>query len=143
MIILHWSWRCAAAREPISARWRDLGDRLGCGGYIARLRRTQVGPFCADEGIGLNADAATARGRLLPLETAVRNLPRVELEAETALRFCSGGPVPLHPGDGECRGRERSRFSFRSTGKFLGVGAANGEEKALLPRKVISREIGN
>jgi tRNA pseudouridine55 synthase len=45
---------------------RDLGQLLGCGGLVETLRRTRVGPFTADEGIGPDTDAETLRNRLIP-----------------------------------------------------------------------------
>jgi tRNA pseudouridine55 synthase len=45
---------------------RDLGQVLGCGGLVETLRRTRVGPFTADLGIGPDADAETLRNRLIP-----------------------------------------------------------------------------
>src|SRR5205085_1672899 len=56
---------------------RDFGERLGCGAYLSGLRRTRVGRFTADDAVPLEADAETARGRLLPLAAAVAELPRV------------------------------------------------------------------
>lgn len=46
---------------------RDLGDRLGVGGLVETLRRTRVGPFTADQGVGLDVDPSAARERLLPM----------------------------------------------------------------------------
>src|SRR5262249_52043431 len=40
----------------IRALARDLGDRLGVGGYIETLRRHRVGPFDAADAVPLDAD---------------------------------------------------------------------------------------
>jgi tRNA pseudouridine55 synthase len=45
---------------------RDLGRALGCGGLVETLRRTRVGPFTAEQGIGPDADGETMRKRLIP-----------------------------------------------------------------------------
>ncbi len=74
---------------------RDLGDRLGCGAYLAGLRRTRVGPFTPDDAVPLAADADTARARLLPLTAAVAALPRVTLAAEGIARLRNGQRVGL------------------------------------------------
>jgi len=34
---------------------QDIGRALGCGAHLAALRRTQVGPFRLDDGVGLEA----------------------------------------------------------------------------------------
>ena len=102
---------------------RDLGERLGCGGYIVHLRRTRVGSFQVENGIGLDCDRETARGRLLPLDAAVTDLPRVELEARVATHFCSGGVVSL-PNDCGTTGL----VAVFGDVKLLGIGEANREE---------------
>lgn len=43
---------------------RDLGAKLGCGGLVATLRRTRVGPFTAEQAIGLELSWEEARKRL-------------------------------------------------------------------------------
>ena len=48
---------------------RDLGAKLGCGGLVQTLRRTRVGPFTAEQGIGL--DATPSGMKLLPMAAAV------------------------------------------------------------------------
>jgi tRNA pseudouridine55 synthase len=74
---------------------RDLGERLGCGGLVATLRRTRVGPFTAAEGLSLDAQAAEARARLLPAAAAVAELPRLNLPASEATRLRQGQRVRL------------------------------------------------
>lgn len=64
---------------------RDLGQRLGCGGYISELRRLEVGPFNESDAIALDVDESTARSRVLPTWRAVQErLPFILSDAETA-----------------------------------------------------------
>ena len=56
---------------------RDLGQRLGCGGYVETLRRTRVGPFRVEEAVSLDDDGVTARAKVLPVSAALAELPRV------------------------------------------------------------------
>src|SRR5947209_14288653 len=63
---------------------RDLGTKLGCGGMVETLRRTRVGPFTAEQGIGLDIDPAAVR--LLPMLSAVAGLPEVRLGADDVKR---------------------------------------------------------
>lgn len=46
---------------------RDLGQVLGCGGYVRELRRLSVGPFKAEQGVGVDADRAIALRHLIPV----------------------------------------------------------------------------
>jgi tRNA pseudouridine55 synthase len=76
---------------------RDLvarvGDMLACGGVLTALRRTASGPFRVEDARGLeDLKERLARGEkgLLPLETALRGLKRVEV-SETALNAVRNG----------------------------------------------------
>jgi tRNA pseudouridine55 synthase len=58
----------------------DVGETLGCGAHLTRLRRTSIGPFDV-------ADATDPGdpGEPLPIERAVAHLPRLVLEHEEAV----------------------------------------------------------
>jgi tRNA pseudouridine55 synthase len=45
---------------------RDLGQMLGVGGLVETLRRTRVGPFAAEQGIGIDADFETICANIIP-----------------------------------------------------------------------------
>lgn len=80
----------------------DLGERLGCGAHMSFLVRTDVGPFTLAESYTLEELAAlNAQGRLaeclLPLETALAHLPRVEVTAAEAARLRQGMRRPIEP----------------------------------------------
>ncbi len=47
---------------------RDLGAALGVGGLVQSLRRTRVGPFAVERGIGLQATPDEARAALLGMD---------------------------------------------------------------------------
>ena len=62
---------------------RDVGEALGCGGYIEVLVRTRIGPFTlsdAHDPRGLTAESIP--GLLLPPAEAVAALPRLSLTPE-------------------------------------------------------------
>jgi tRNA pseudouridine55 synthase len=84
----------------VRALARDLGDALGVGGHLTRLRRTRVGPF----------DAALARTlaqleqelTVIPLaDAAAAAFPRRDVTLEQARQVAHGGRLPavgLGPG---------------------------------------------
>jgi tRNA pseudouridine55 synthase len=78
---------------------RDLGRRLGSGGYIAALRRLAVGRFTEADAITLHAEVDAARRHLLPIARAVDDLPRITLPEPEATRVINGqyvrAPVPV------------------------------------------------
>ncbi len=73
---------------------RDLGQRLGCGGYISELRRLEVGPFNEADAIALDAAADAARGRLLPAWRAVQAEPPVVLSDVETAKLSQGQRIP-------------------------------------------------
>lgn len=81
----------------IRALARDLGQRLGCGGYVESLRRLKVGPFTEASALMLEADPQNARARMLPLSAAVNELPRVTLSSVNLRRLQNGLIISLPP----------------------------------------------
>jgi tRNA pseudouridine55 synthase len=82
---------------------RDLGKRLACGGYIASLRRLQVGCFNVADALSLDVEPVHARMRLLPTACAVRDLPSITFDETVASRLLHGqripAPTPLAPAE--------------------------------------------
>jgi tRNA pseudouridine55 synthase len=83
----------------VRALARDLGDTLGCGGHLVALRRTQAGPLRIEDAhniAGLQELSVDARREtLLPLDTLLQGLPRLDLDAFLAARFCQGQRIAL------------------------------------------------
>jgi tRNA pseudouridine55 synthase len=89
----------------IRALGRDLGQALGCYAHVTALRRLAVGPFTLDGAISLDKLAAmrhspAASGHLLPIETALDDIPALALSGEEAEALRCGRVVtPLRPSD--------------------------------------------
>jgi tRNA pseudouridine55 synthase len=118
----------------IRALARDLGERLGCGGYIAALRRTRVGGFDLAAALPVDADAATARQSLLPTAMAVAELPRCVLGAAEIARLRQGQAVPL----GDCQAAGDVAL-FDERGELVGVGAVDAAAGVVRPLKVLGQ----
>lgn len=67
---------------------RDLGDVLGVGGLVQTLRRTRVGPFAAEQGVGV--DAPPAELKLRPMLDALAGMPSVRVTADEVRRLRQG-----------------------------------------------------
>jgi tRNA pseudouridine55 synthase len=65
----------------------DLGEALGCGAHLERLRRTRAGGFTDADAVPLDALEVDA---LRPLVDAVGDLPRLEVGATDAERVSHG-----------------------------------------------------
>jgi tRNA pseudouridine55 synthase len=94
----------------VRALARDLSLALGTVGHVTRLRRTAVGPFRAEEAISLDSlgeisDQARLAERLLPVLTALDDIPALAVTADEADCFRSGRMVAIDrasPGLGAC-----------------------------------------
>ena len=112
---------------------RDLGERLGCGAYVEKLRRTRVGPFTPAQAVSLDAGAAMARDRLLPPAVAVEHLPRVTLSMPEVQRLRNGQAVPALPRPGAPLPADVAVFD--TSGQFVGIVGHVGT--LLQPRKML------
>jgi tRNA pseudouridine55 synthase len=79
---------------------RDLGVALGCYAHVVALRRTAVGPFTLDHAISLESlealgHSAAASGALLPIETALDDIPALALTETEANRLRCGQAVSM------------------------------------------------
>lgn len=115
----------------IRALARDLGERLGCGAYLASLRRTRIGPFVAADAMSLDLSAAEARARLLDITMAVTGLSRVSLPDADLSRLRQGQVVSC----GKCEHAEVAVFDER--GNLAAVCEWQADREALQPVKVL------
>ncbi|MBT2131555.1 tRNA pseudouridine(55) synthase TruB [Aliiroseovarius lamellibrachiae] len=76
---------------------RDLGEALGCLGYVRELRRIWSGPFEAEDGVTMELVESLAKTGeldqyLLPLEEGLFELSELRCTAEGATRLKHGNP---------------------------------------------------
>jgi tRNA pseudouridine55 synthase len=89
----------------IRALGRDLGLALGCYAHVTALCRVSVGRFTLDAAISLAkleavGHSPAASGHLLPIETALDDIPALALSGEEAEALRCGRVVtPLRPSD--------------------------------------------
>lgn len=114
----------------------DIGKALKVGAHLIDLRRTATATYQIVHTVTLEAlEAMTIEARdalLLPVDTAINALPKIELHADAAYYFKQGNPVWL-PGlipEGEVR-------VYSEAGLFLGLGVqlANGR---IAPKRVVN-----
>lgn len=93
----------------VRALARDMGRRLGTRGHVIGLRRLLTGPFGEDDMIGFpDIEAAAVDGAvppenheqvMLPVETALEEVPEIPLTRDHAARLRSGQAVILRGRD--------------------------------------------
>ena len=110
---------------------RDVGEAIGVGGHLTRLRRVRVGGFELKGALQLGpessaADIATA---IRPPQEAVAHLPGVDLLAEESGPLSHGQPVEWadDPGSGP--------VAVRVAGRLAAI--AQWKDRRLWPKKVL------
>jgi tRNA pseudouridine55 synthase len=124
---------------------RDLGEVLGCGGYLSALRRTEAaGLHVADALRPDQLEALRDEGRLeealLPIADLLP-LPRLRLSEMDANRFRHGSRIAVRVDPGTADAADGPRAVFDTSETLLGIGSlADGQ---LQPQKVLaSQEVG-
>jgi tRNA pseudouridine55 synthase len=129
----------------IRALARDLAVALGTVGHVVELRRLTVGPFSESQAISLDSIAACRHnlvdsGYLLPIETALENIPALALTAAEAARLRCGQRVTLEDVG------ERARLRHLDEGTVVAVWHAHAvvalariDNGGLRPARVINR----
>lgn len=93
------SFHCLCGKGTyVRAIARDLGQKLGCYGYITALERAAVGPFTLENAISLDffTDSGQNPGleqALLPLTTALDDIPVLALRDQEAARLKNGNKL--------------------------------------------------
>ncbi|MGH6955928.1 MAG: tRNA pseudouridine(55) synthase TruB [Caulobacteraceae bacterium] len=90
----------------VRALVRDLADALGACGHVSALRRTAVGALSEARAVGLETleelcDRGAQLEALLPVETALDDIPALAVTAEDAFRLTQGRSIVLLPRQAE------------------------------------------
>ncbi len=113
----------------------DLGLALGTVAHLAALRRTAVGRFRIEQSVALEDLEALGeqapQAWLLPAESLLEELPRLDLDEVQASRFLNGQAIALDAAAGTCR-------VYLREGSLLGVGETR-PGSGLHPRRLLAR----
>jgi tRNA pseudouridine55 synthase len=112
----------------------DIGAALGCGAHLIGLRRIAISHFNLDDGFVLQQLAAMSDEErdacVLPLETLMPDMPKLQLDAVQIKRLAQGQRLALDTGfpDG--------KISLHGPHGFIGVGLLQG--RRLAPDRLLS-----
>jgi tRNA pseudouridine55 synthase len=86
----------------VRALVRDIAEALGGCAHVSELRRTRVGPFTEESAVTLETledlgHKARQSEALLPVETALDDIPALAVTAEDAFRLKQGRSIVLVP----------------------------------------------
>jgi tRNA pseudouridine55 synthase len=127
----------------VRALARDIGRELGCFGLIQSLRREAVGPFGENDMISLEqlaamchraaAGEASLADALMPVETALDDIPALAVSRADAARLQRGQAVLL-------RGRDapifRGTVYVTASGRLVALAEVNRGE--IVPKRVFN-----
>ena len=105
---------------------RDVGEALGCGGHLAALTRTRVGPYRLVDAVA--PQAVTPPDLRDPAEL-VRDLPRRDLDPAERETVVHGRPLPAGAG-------EVGKVALFAEGRLVAVAERVGDQ--LKPRVVVA-----
>lgn len=132
LVITRWDAPDATFRATVSGGTylrslaRDLGERLGCGGHLAELKRTGVGPFRLEDAV---PPQGVTPARVKDPALLVSDLPSRGLASDERDAIVHGRPVPA-------RERETGSVALTADGRLLAVGeVVDGQIK---PRLVLA-----
>jgi len=117
----------------------DLGEALGCGAHLLALTRLAVGTLRLEEATDLASLEALSpqarQSRLLPVDSLIAALPRLDLDTEAAWQ--------LNHGQAIWRAGLRVGEHYRAydpQGRFLGLVVVNDDGKAAPKRLVAAQQ---
>lgn len=121
---------------------RDVGERAGCGGCMAGLKRTAVESFDITDSFSL-AEIEAARDAQ-SLDTVIRTIDSVFMDYQEltitgrALKLLlNGNPIPLSWIDGQSDFKGSDIFRLYDSGKhFIGLYKRNPHKKRMEPYKL-------
>jgi tRNA pseudouridine55 synthase len=127
----------------VRALARDMGLRLGTHGHVIGLRRLLVGPFGQNDMVPLEEievlaeteDLTAPRSMLLGVDTALADLPQIDVHRDAAARLRRGQSVILRGRDAPASSSELAVFA----GGDL-VAIAEVDRGELIPKRVFNLE---
>ncbi len=120
----------------IRALVRDLAAELGAEGHVSVLKRTRVGAFEIGDAItqaALEAEEAVEvrRETLVPIETALDDVPAIEIMSSHITKLSNGNSVPLLPHELSAFKTRRAELQGDDSDDRLALALADGAALAL------------
>jgi tRNA pseudouridine55 synthase len=122
----------------IRAIARDVGESLGCGGYVQSLLRTRIGPFTREAAIDpreLTADKI--RDFIRPARDAVSHLKNLVIDAAGTRAVLHGQAVSLPGNLGREDFAEGLVALLDQESRLLALAEPDFEQGVLQPRRVL------
>lgn len=124
----------------------DIGNKLGCGGVMTQLRRTQTDGFSLEDSITLeNLEDISKKGnveeKLLNTEILFNNLETIKVTKPQAIRFTNGGGLMLSRIKDERNVRLLKCVKVCYENTFLGLGEIDNEKEEIRVLKIFNNYV--
>ncbi|HVN77535.1 MAG TPA: tRNA pseudouridine(55) synthase TruB [Terriglobia bacterium] len=100
--LIHLEIHCSAGTYVRSVA-HDIGKRLGCGAYLASLRRLVSGEFGLERAVSLETlrsqGVTVIMDRMIPISQVLNELPELTVGNETARAFAHGRDLVIESSD--------------------------------------------
>ncbi len=121
----------------------DLGERLGCGAYLAALTRTRSGPFTLSDSITIEQLAeAIENGNLAaylhPIDSALQHLPALYLDTATAIGARHGNAFRRFDSSDEMPEPGQLARVYAPDGQLLAIAVWDARQERWQPEKVFA-----
>ncbi len=122
---------------------RDVARASGCVGHVAALRRLSVGPFTAADAISLDFLSTAAENPraspdlLLPITTALADIPALAVSGEEADRLSNGRALPRAAFEGRIPGTLAPTGLVRAMAGERVIGLCSLDDGWLSPKRLL------
>jgi tRNA pseudouridine55 synthase len=119
----------------------DLGEQLGCGGYLGALTRTRSGPFTVADSITLErvaelSEQGTVEQALIPADRALQSYPACQLDEEGTWHVLHGNAFS-YPALGDMPEQHIARV-YSPDGMFIAIAYWDEQQRQWQPKKVLA-----
>ncbi|MFY9554691.1 MAG: tRNA pseudouridine(55) synthase TruB [Blastocatellia bacterium] len=134
---------CCSSGTYVRTLAHDIGGRLGVGGHLVQLRRTQVGHFSLADAVSLDEleeiEAGLLQGKLISPSEIVSHLPVVVLEDEQINGVMNGRRLPIYEEQAVTLERDAPKVRLcDSAGNLVAVGSFDFAAGLLSPIVVLT-----
>lgn len=119
----------------------DIGRKLGCGGCMESLLRTQVSGFCLKDSLTLTQieelrDDGTLENHILAVDKMFSEYPALKMKQDFDKLVHNGNSFYRNQAEGESRLPDGPVRVYDSRNQFIGVYVPDREKELLKPQKV-------
>jgi len=119
----------------------DIGRKLGCGGCMESLLRTQVSEFCLKDSLTLTQieelrDDGTLENHILAVDKVFSEYPALKMKQDFDRLVHNGNSFYRNQAEGDSRLPDGLIRVYDSRNQFIGVYVPDREKELLKPQKV-------